>query len=261
MEIGLAGKVAIVTGAASGLGRAIALTLAAEGARVAVADVDGPKARAAVAQLEAAGAEAAAFEVDVTKDDQVRAMVDAVLVRFGRIDILANNAGIVGPQGPWVQLPEEGFERVVGVNFKGPYLCAKAVIPHMIKQESGKIVNTASCAAKTGEANNGLYAATKAAVWSMTQSLALELGRYNINVNAVCPAAMDTELMETVYRERSQYFGLEPDEFRRQIKSSFVLPRELTVQDVANVVVFLASDAAGMMTGQAVNVTGGIEMH
>jgi NAD(P)-dependent dehydrogenase (short-subunit alcohol dehydrogenase family) len=131
----------------------------------------------------------------------------------------------------------------------------------MIERKQGKIINMASCAAKTGEPNNGAYSATKGAVWNMTQSLAGELGEYNINVNAVCPAAMATELMEKVYRERAEHFGLSPDQLRERIASGFILPRELTVHDAANVVVFLASRMADGMTGQAVNITGGIEMH
>lgn len=261
METGLRDKVAIVTGAASGFGRAIAQALADEGANVAIADIDEPKAREATAEIQASGARAEAYRFDVSNGDEVTAMVETVLGRFERIDVLANNAGIVGPQGPWAELSEEGFDRVVAVNLKGAFLCAKAVIPHMIERRSGKIVNSASCAAKSGEENNGLYSATKAAISNMTQSMAKELGGYNINVNAVCPSAMDTELMETVYRERSQYVGLDPDELREEIRSSSILPRALTVQDAAKLVVFLASDAASMMTGQAVNVTGGIEMH
>jgi NAD(P)-dependent dehydrogenase (short-subunit alcohol dehydrogenase family) len=131
----------------------------------------------------------------------------------------------------------------------------------MMAQKRGKIVNIASCAGKTGEEFNGVYSASKAAVVNMTQSMAFELGPHNINVNAVCPAAMDTDLMEKVYRERSEYFGFEPDDLRKRIKSSFRLPGDLTVEDAANVVVFLASDKTNMMTGQAINITGGIEVH
>ena len=108
---------------------------------------------------------------------------------------------------------------------------------------------------------NGVYSASKAAIWNFTQSLSKEVGKYDINVNAICPAAMDTDLMETVYRERSKYFGYDPDELRKNIKSGYKLPHDLTVKDAANVVVFLAGDKTNMMTGQGVNITGGIEMH
>lgn len=250
-------KVAIVTGGAMGLGQAIALALAKEGAKVAIADINQEVAQGTVQQ----GGLALAIKTDVSDSGQVTAMVAAVVDKLGKIDILVNNAGIVGPQGPWADLTEAGFDLVVGVDFKGVYLCSKAVIPHMIEQKKGKIINIASCAAKTGEEFNGLYSASKAAVQNMTQSMAAEVGRYNINVNAVCPAAMDTELMATVYRERSEYFGIEPAELRKQIKSSFRLPGDLTVADAANVVVFLASEKTNMMTGQAINITAGIEVH
>lgn len=261
MDMGLKDKVAIVTGAALGLGRAIALALAVEGVKIVVADINEEQARQVVNQVKKNGDGAKAIKVDVSKSNQVQTMLDETLKNFGRIDILVNNAGIVGPQGPWHNLTEESFDFVNGINFKGMFLCAKAVIPYMIVQKSGKIINISSCAAKTGEENNGMYSATKAAVLNMTQSMSSELGRYNINVNAVCPAAMDTDLMEKVYRERSEYFGIKPDELRKKIKSGFKLPRELTVEDAANVVVFLASKKADMMTGQGVNITGGIEVH
>lgn len=261
METGLRGKVAIVTGGALGLGRGITIALAKEGVQTVVADIRADEAGQVVDQVRSSGGRALAIPTDVSRSDQVQAMVDQVIEQFGRIDILVNNAGIVGPQGPWVALTEEGFDRVIGVNLKGVWLCSKAVIPHMTEKQNGKIIHIASVAAKTGEEFNGLYAATKAAVQSMTQSMAAELGRHNINVNAVCPGAMPTELMETVYRERSQYFGLEPEELRTAFASRVLLPRPLTVEAVAGVVVFVASQQADMMTGQAVNTSGGLEFH
>jgi NAD(P)-dependent dehydrogenase (short-subunit alcohol dehydrogenase family) len=259
--MGLEGKVAIVTGGARGLGRAIALELAAEGAKVVIADINQEEAKRVVEKVQKSGGTAVAIQVDVSNSAQVQAMVDGVIGESGRIDILMNNAGIVGPQGPWAELSEEGFDMVVGINFKGVFLCSRAVIPYMMEQNEGKIIITSSCAGKTGEQFNGVYSATKGAIWNMTQSLAKEVGCYNINVNAICPAAMNTDMMETVYRERSAYFGINPEELREKIRSSFVLPRELTVEDTAHLAVFLASDKANMMTGQGVNITGGIEMH
>ena len=261
MDMGLTDKVAIVTGAARGVGRAIAVGLAVEGVKVAIVDTDLEAAEPVAVQIETAGGRALAIRTDVTVSDQVDAMTDEVIERFGRIDVLVNNAGIVGPQGPWAELSEEGFDLVIGVNFKGPYLCSSSVVPHMMKRKSGKIINIASCAGKTGEQFNGVYSATKAAIINLTQSMALELAPYEINVNAVCPAAMGTDLMEKVYRERSQYFGITERELRKQISESIPLPNELRVEDVANLVVFLASDRAQMMTAQAVNVTGGLEVH
>ena len=244
-----------------GVGRAIALALAKEGVKIAIADIAETEATKVVEQLQAEGVEALAVTTDVTQSDQVQAMVAAVVEKFGGIDILINNAGIVGPQGPWVDLSEEGFDLVMGINFKGVFLCAKYVLPHMIKQKSGKIIMTSSCAGKTGEEYNGVYSATKAAIWNMTHSLSREVGKFGINVNSICPAAMDTELMEKVYRDRAEYFGIEPDDLRKRIKGNYVVPGDLSVSDAANVAVFLASDKTNMMTGQGVNITGGIEMH
>ena len=261
MDMGLTDKVAVVSGAALGVGRAIVLVLAAEGARVAIADIDANEAKRVADEVAQAGGKALSIRTDVSKSEQVKAMVEEVLQTFGRIDILVNNAGVVGPQCPWADLSEDGFDLVVGVNLKGTYLCSKAVTSHMIARKSGKIINIASCVAKTGEPFNGIYSATKAAIVNLTQSMAFELAPYNINVNAACPAAMETRLMEKVYRERSRYIGLTPEEFRKKIRASFPLPNELTVEDVADVVVFLASDRAKMMTGQAVNITGGLEIH
>ena len=261
MDMGLKDKVAIVTGGSVGLGRSIARALAAEGAKIAIADIDEAGGKKLIDELTQSGTDAIVVKTDVSRSDQVQHMVKAVIDKFGRIDILINNAGIVGPQGPWVDLAEDGFDLVMGINFKGIFLCAKYVLPHMIRQKSGKIVNTSSCAGKTGEEYNGVYSASKAAIYNFTQSLSKEVGKYDINVNAVCPAAMDTDLMEKVYCERSEFFGYDPDELRKAIKSGYKLPHDLTVKDAASVVVFLASNKTNMMTGQGVNITGGIEMH
>jgi len=260
MDMGLKDKVAIVTGASRGLGRAIALILAAEGAQVVVADIDEDAAEQGVNEVKKATGKALAIKTDVSKGHQVQAMVDGVFQRFGRIDILVNNAGVAGPQGPWSDLTEDGFDLVIGINLKGTYLCSKAVTPNMINQQSGKIINISSSAGKTGYPFAGIYCATKAAILSLTQSMALELARHKINVNAVCPGTMDTDLLEKLCKERSKYFELAPEEYRKMLKS-FPWPIELTVEDVANAVVFLASDKAALITGEAVNIAGGLEVH
>ena len=262
MELGLNGKVAIVTGGALTLGRQIALALAAEGVRVAIADVKENEAKQVASLVKEGGGEALVVKTDVRDEAQVEAMVDRVVQSFGTIDILVNNAGIVGPQGPWSELSAEGFDLVVGVNLKGAYLCSKVVSRHLIAQRAGRIISISSIAGKTGEKFNGLYSVTKAGVISFTQSLALELGPNNITVNAVCPTAIkDSEVMETVYRERCKWLGITSDELRKEWRDAIPLPYETTVEDVANVVVFLASDKARNIHGEAVNVTGGMEVH
>ena len=258
----LENKAAIVTGGASTIGRAIALALAAEGARIAVADIKTAEARQVADQITKGGGDALVVETDVRDSAQVEAMVAEVLEAFGAIDILVNDAGILGPQGPWTELSEGGFDLMVSVNFKGVYLCSKAVAPHMIRQKSGKIVNIASDAAKSAEKFNGIYSATKAAVASLTHSLALELGPDNITVNSVCPGAIkDSEIMEDVYRERSKWFGISPDRLSKDFRALVPLPYEITREDIADMVVFLASDRARSVTGQSINVTGGGEVH
>ena len=251
-------KVAIVTGAGNGLGRAITHAFAAEGAIVVVADVDAASASNVAGRVRDSGGRALDVLVDVTDSNQIETMVGRVVDEFDRVDILVNNAGIVGPQGPLVDLLESGFDSVVGVNLKGVYLCSKVVIPQMVTQQSGKIIHIASIAGKMGEPFNGVYSATKAAVINLTQSMALELAPDGINVNSVCPAAMDTAIMEEVYKSRAKYFGLTPDEFRHQIETSFPLPRKLVLEDTANLAVFLASSKSDMITGQSINVSGGL---
>ncbi|RKZ73083.1 MAG: hypothetical protein DRQ57_15545 [Gammaproteobacteria bacterium] len=260
MEMGLKDKIAIVTGGSIGLGRSIAIALAEEGVNIAIADINEAEGKKTVEELNKS-VKAIFIKTDVSNSANVDTMVKAVITEFGRIDILINNAGIVGPQGPWSELSEESFDLVVGINFKGTFLCTKAVTPQMIKQQYGKIVNVSSCAGKSGEQFNGVYSTTKAAALNMAQSLSGELGEHNINVNAVCPAAMDTGLMEKVYRERSEFFGYDAEELRKSIQSGYKLPRNLTTLDASNVVVFLVSDRTNMMTGQGVNITGGIEVH
>jgi len=261
MDMGLKNKVAIVTGGAMGVGKAMAQALAREGVTIAIADINESEAIKTAKEIEQNINRAIAIKCDVRENKEVQAAIATAIDTFGRIDILCNNAGIVGPQGPWVDLSEEGFDLVMGINFRGMFLFNKYVLPHMIRQKRGKIIMTSSCAGKTGEEYNGVYSASKGAIWNMTHSLAKEVGQYGINVNAICPAAMDTELMEKVYRERSEYFGLDTEELRAKIKGGYIVPGDLSVIDTANVVVFLASDKTNMMAGQGVNITGGIEMH
>lgn len=251
-------KVAIVTGAGQGLGRAIVLAFAAEGAIAVVADIDQANAPNVADHIRNTGGRALDLRVDVTDSNQVQTMVRRVVDEFGRLDILVNNAGIVGPQGPLADLLEGSFDSVVGVNLKGVYLCSKAAIPQMVSQQGGKIIHIASIAGKMGEPFNGIYSATKAAVINLSQSMALELAPHGINVNSICPAAMDTAIMDEVYRTRATYFGITPDEFRHQIETSFPLPRKLTLEDTANLAVFLAAGKSEMITGQSISVSGGL---
>ena len=260
MDYGLDGKIVIVTGGSAGVGRAVSVKFAEEGSRVTIFDIDEEAGGQAVSEIEANGGTARCLKVDVTKNGEVEAAVDKVIQEDGRIDVLVNNAGLVGYQGPWHLLPEADFDHVVNVNFKGQYLVGKSVANQMIKQKGGAIINTASIAGLVGEPNNGVYSCTKAATINMTQSMAGELGTYGIRVNAVDPAAMPTGLMEKVYEERAEHFGFTVDEFRAYVRKGFVLPDILTCEDAANVYLFLASDQARMMTGEHINISGGVLM-
>ena len=261
MNLNLAGKVAIVTGGGGDLGRAIVLALTAEGAHVAVADYNQESARAVANEASQQGGTAVAVPVDVTRSDQVEAMVQKTVNQLGSVDILVNNAGILGPQKPIVELDEDGWDAVVDVNLKGTFLCSKAVLPLMITKTYGKIVNISSIAGKTGEPFAAVYSATKAAVINLTQGLALEVAKYKINVNSVCPAGLNNSMSEAVFAERSRYLEITPAEAREQFLASFPMPIPLTVDDVAKTVVFLSSDVSVQITGEAVNVTGGVEVH
>jgi len=261
MNLDLAGKVAIVTGGGGDLGQAIVLALAAEGAHVAVADYNQQAAQTVAGKVRQQGGTAIAVPVDVTQSDQVEAMVQQSVEQLGGVDILVNNAGILGPQKPIAKYDEDGWDAVVDVNLKGTFLCSKAVLPLMIAKSYGKIVNISSIAGKTGEPFAAVYSATKAAVINLTQGLALEVAKHKINVNSVCPAGLNNAMSEAVFAERSRYLGITPAEAREQFLDSFPMPIPLTAEDVAKTVLFLSSDVSVQITGEAVNVTGGVEVH
>jgi len=254
------GRVAVVTGGGRGIGAAICRSLAAEGAAVVVADRDLAAAQAVEGAIKDEGGRALAVEADVTNRADVARMATAAVDTFGQIDILVNNAGITSIY-PFTEIPEEDWERVMAVNAKGPFLCCQLVAPHMIARGSGRIVNVASQAGITGQANMAHYVASKFAVVGLTQSLALELGPHRITVNAVCPGDVVTDMHVQVSRALSTLKGLTREELVAQAIQRCPLGRLETPQDVANAVLFLASDAAGFITGEALNVSGGLEFH
>jgi meso-butanediol dehydrogenase/(S,S)-butanediol dehydrogenase/diacetyl reductase len=268
----LEGKVAIVTGSGRGIGRGIAFELAKEGADIAVVDtdrldnkynqygstnVDGYQAALKVVdELKALGRRAIAIECDVTKGDQVNAMVKKTLGEFGKIDILVNNAGVI-MAGAVTDLAEEAWDLMLAVNAKGVYLCCKAVAPHMVQQKSGKIINIASQAGKRGYGFAAHYCASKFANVGFTQSLAMELAAHNINVNAICPGVVDTAMWRNCL---NIIFGgmmeMEPDAFYQHwCKTEIPLGREQTTEDIGKMAVFLAT--LDNETGQAFFLTGG----
>ena len=244
-------KVALVTGGSRGIGRAICEVFAREGATVVVNFTSSAKeAKAIAAGIVQAGGTALALQADVAVKSQVTAMVEAVVARFGRIDIVVNNAGILR-SGNTLTLNEDELDRMIAVNVKGIIYCVQAAAPGMIQRRYGKIVNLSSVAGLgTAAVDTTPYALTKAAVISLTKRLAVELGPHNINVNAIAPGIVRTDMM--------QFFGNEADDVRIEAFSrKAILNRIGAPEDVANTALFLASDESSYMTAQVLAIDGG----
>lgn len=249
-------RVAIITGAAGGIGGAIARAFIEEGARVIVADRDEAAARRAADLL---GDDAAPFAVDVTREADVRTLVAATLERFGRIDILVNNAGII--RKAFVKdMTEETWDAVLDVNLKATFLCSKAVLPALIEgNRGGRIINIASIAGKGyAGTSNAAYAASKGAVISLTRTAAQQLGPHNINVNSVCPGVTRTALGMANLAVRARQEGVTEEEMARRQVEGIPIRRANDPEDIAAMAVFLASPGARNITGQNYNVDGGI---
>ncbi len=246
----LAGKVCIVTGAGSGIGRASALLFAAEGAKLVVADVDDDAARATV---EAIGAAAVAEHVDVADEADAAAVVAATVERFGRIDVLFNNAGISGV-GNLEETTLDAWERVMRVNARGVFVMSRAVAPTMIAQGSGSIVNMSSAIAETGLARRVSYAASKGAVLALTKSMQVDLAPHGVRVNALMPGTIMTPFVEGYLRDSYD----DPEEGRRSIRSRQLTGDLGTPEDVAHAALYLASDESRFMLGSGLVIDGGL---
>jgi sorbitol-6-phosphate 2-dehydrogenase len=255
-------RIALVTGGAQGLGAAISLRLAQEGAHIVVADLNETGAQETAQSIHGAtGRRTSAVGVDVTDEAQVSHMVSHVVDVFGRLDILVANAGIV-MSGPVDEFDAARWRKVIDVNLVGYFLCAKHVVPLMKSQRSGVIVQINSKSGKKGSLKNSAYAASKFGGIGLTQSLALELAEHGVRVNAVCPGnLLDSPLWsDSLYAQYAARLGISEEEVRQRYVDQVPMKRGCTYDDVCNAVVFLASDQAGYMTGQAINVTGGQEM-
>lgn len=246
MDLGIRGRVALVTGAAGGIGAAIAAQLGAEGVKVVVADISGEGARAQADLLGASGIDAIGVEVDVTDASTIDRAMTVTAQRFGGVDILVNNAGFTRDMRIG-RMQESDWDAVVDVVLKGSFLCAKAVLPGMIERQWGRMINISSRAylGNPGQAN---YSAAKAGILGFTRAMALEHGRYSITVNAVAPGIIDTPAVRALPHYEKVKAGAE---------ATLPLPRLGQVEDVANAVAFLASQAAGYITGDVLHVTGG----
>jgi len=256
----LKGQVAIVTGAGRGIGRATALELARQGADIVIAELDQAGAKRTSEEVGGLGRRAVALATDVTSRADLRAMVDRTKAEFGRIDILVNNAGIYRA-ATTADVDEDHWDAIMNINAKSVFFTSQAVIPTMAAQKSGSIVSLASMAGKIGSKTNLPYNASKAAVISMTKSLALAHAGEGIRVNCVCPGFVETDMWNKVEKEQSALLGMSADEFTRQRRASVPLGRMEKPEDVAHVIAFLAGPRSGYMTGQALSVDGGLVMH
>jgi NAD(P)-dependent dehydrogenase (short-subunit alcohol dehydrogenase family) len=256
-------KIAIITGGGRGIGRGVALRYAKEGAKLALVDIEQSHLDESARALDesGAGAEYITLRGDVSSSADVQRFFDATIERFGRLDILVNNAGIGNPPMPIINMPEEAWDRTIAVNLKSVFLCSKLAALQFIKQGGGgRIISVASQAGKTGYAMLTPYCASKAGIVLFTQAFAKEVGQYKINVNCVCPGTIDTPLL------RGAGLANAPTEelFKAMIGTflpTIPLGRIGYPEDVAKIITFLASDDADYMTGQAINISGGQEMH
>ena len=241
-------KVVMVTGAAQGLGEAIALHFAERGASVVAADVNVEGAQRCVAGIEESGGRAIAIKADVTSRADVEAMVARVLEEFGGVDVLVNNAGFTETH-PFIEEDEAYWDRVIAINLKGPILCSRAVLDSMIERKRGKIVNVGSDAGRVGTLGQSVYAAAKGGVIAWTKSLAREVARYKISVNCVCPGPTDTPLLAD-----------QSEKVIEAMKRQIPFRRVALPDEIAAAILFLASGGADYITGQVLSVSGGLTM-
>jgi NAD(P)-dependent dehydrogenase (short-subunit alcohol dehydrogenase family) len=247
------GKVALVTGGASGIGRATALIFAREGAKVAVADLNLAGCKETVGMVKKAGGEAFAVKCDVSKTTRVQAMVKTVVDTYGRLDYGFNNAGVSPAGGRVGEIPEDDWDRVIAINLTGVWLCMKYELAQMVAQGGGVIVNTASIMGLVGERRTGAYCAAKHGVVGLTKTAALEYAKKNIRVNAVCPGSTLTPMMRQ---------GLERDpRLEEAYKASHPLGRLGAPEDIGEAVMWMCSDQASFVTGLALPVDGGYTAH
>jgi meso-butanediol dehydrogenase / (S,S)-butanediol dehydrogenase / diacetyl reductase len=259
MEIRLDEKTAVVTGAGTGIGRGIAMQLAQCGADIAVVDVNETSAQSTAEAIRGLGQKSLAVCTDVSSSTQVIVMVEKVLEVFGKIDILCNNAGI-SQVIKLVDMTEEDWDRMLDINIKGVFLCSKYIVPHMIAQGGGRIINTASYLGKMGVRELSHYCASKFAVIGFTQSLAHELAPQGILVNAVGPGDVDTEMMAREWVWEAQTLGVTPEEAKQRCINKQMLGRLEKPADIAGMVAFLASDYASYISGETYNVSGGLPL-
>lgn len=251
-------KIAIVTGSGAGMGKAIAVRFAAEGAHVVGAEIDEETGRRTAAEVEAHDRRGLFVKTDMAKIADIDAMVARTVETFGRIDVLVNNAGVTRSLG-FFDVTEADWDRMHAINAKGVFFCMQAVAREMAKRKAGKIVNIASIAGKGYRGtSNVAYAGSKGAVIAMTRIGAAQLAKHDVNVNAICPGATRTDLYHTVLRQITERRGITEEQARARLDASIPLKRSNSPDDIAHMAVFLASDEAMNITGQSYNVDGGL---
>jgi len=242
----LKGKVSIITGAGQGIGQATAVKFAQEGAKVAVCDINEATIQETIAKIEEFGGESTGFVIDVTDKQSIARMVEGVMAKWGRIDTLVNNAGIV-QDAQFRKMSDDQFDRVVDVNLKGVYNCTKAVVDIMLEQNSGCILNASSIVGIYGNFGQTNYAATKFGVIGMVKTWARELGRKGIRANAICPGFIETPILSTI-----------PDKVIKMMEEKVPMGRLGKPEEIANTFAFLASDEASYINGAVIEVSGGL---
>jgi len=263
----LEGKVAVVTGGGSGIGRGIVHCMAREGAAIAIPDIQPENARQVVKEVEALGRKALALKTDVTRAPDVRDMLARVREEFGQVDILVNNAGVASPPGmPFTNNVEEDWDRVYAVNVKSIFLACKAIAPYFIERRAGRIINIASIAGPLSAVTMPPYSVSKMGVITFTRIVARELAPHGVTVNAICPGVLWTAFWENlaahIGRTNPAFAGMNPRQvFEKRVADLVPMKREQTPEDIGWAAVFLASEEARNITGQALSVDGGAVMH
>jgi NAD(P)-dependent dehydrogenase (short-subunit alcohol dehydrogenase family) len=256
----LEGKVSIVTGGGRGIGLAIALSFAAEGSAVVVSGTSKDALKDAAERIRQQGGRALSQVADVADEDQVREMVEATITKFGQIDILVNNAGIAGPTALVTDVKLEDWERTLGVNLTGAFLCAKHALPHMIQRGGGRIINITSVAGLKGYALRSPYCASKWGMIGLTRTLAEEAGRYDITCNAIAPGPVRGPRIEQVISNRAKQMNRSYEEVESDYVGPTALKRMAEESDIAAMALFLASDEGRNITGETLNISAGYKL-
>ncbi len=250
-------KVAVVTGGGKGIGRAISLAFAKEGADVVIAARTETALKETAEEINKMGGHALPFVADISREDQVNELVSSTVRNLGKIDILVNNAGIAGPTAPVVDLRIEDWNGVIAVNLTGAYLCSKAVLKYMIKNKGGNIINIGSMAGTKGLWRRSPYVVSKWGILGLTKTLALEAGIYGIRVNAICPGLVEGKRLDDVFSERAKVMGISPDLIRKRAIDDTPLRRFVKPGEIARTAIFLASSNSDGITGQIICVNAG----